>query len=111
MIADNMAMQLTINQGDIMDLSLIIQLVSGAIGGNVAGKLIPSINQGGLINSIGGIVGGGLGGQILGAVLGGAAPEAGGADIGGIIGSLAGGGVGGGVVLAVISFVRNKLGK
>ena len=64
-----------------------------------------------LINSIGGIVGGGVGGQILGAVLGGAAPEAGGADIGGIIGSLAGGGVGGGVVLAIISFVRNKLGK
>lgn len=95
-----------------MDLiPLIIQLVSGAVGGNLAAKLIPSINQGGLINSIGGIVGGGLGGQILGAVLGGAAPEAGGMDIAGIIGSVAGGGVGGGILLAILGFVRKALGK
>ena len=76
---------------------LIIQLISGAVGGNAAGALLKNINQGTLINSVAGIIGGGLGGQILGAVLGGAAPEAGGMDISGIIGSIAGGGVGGGV--------------
>ena len=92
-------------------LPLLIQLGSGAIGGNLAAKLIPSINQGGLINSIGGIVGGGLGGTILSAVLGGAAPEAGGMDVSGIIGSVAGGGVGGGIVLAVVGFVRKAIGK
>jgi len=47
-------------------IPMIINLVSGAVGGNVAGKLFKSINMGTLWNSILGIVGGGLGGQLLG---------------------------------------------
>ena len=47
-------------------LPLIVQLVSGAIGGNVAGSLMKKFSMGTLWNSIIGILGGGLGGQILG---------------------------------------------
>ena len=47
-------------------MELIVGLLSGAVGGNVAGKLINKIDQGTLINSISGVVGGGLGGAILG---------------------------------------------
>ena len=39
--------------------ALLINLVSGAVGGNVAGGLLKNLNQGTLINSISGIVGGG----------------------------------------------------
>ena len=45
---------------------LILNLVSGAVGGNVVERLIGSPNQGTFINSIAGILGGGLGGSILG---------------------------------------------
>ena len=92
-------------------LPLIIQLVSGAVGANVVGKLLPKIDQGTVVNSIAGIVGGGIGGQVLGAVLGGAMPEGGGMDIGGIISNVAGGGVGGGIVMAIIGAVRGAASK
>ncbi len=48
-----------------MDLGLIIQLISGAVGGNVAGSLMKDANLGPVLNSIIGILGGGLGGQLL----------------------------------------------
>jgi len=87
-------------------------LASGAIGGNVAGKVLPNMNLGTLGNSIAGIVGGGLGGQILSAVLGtGIASNAGSLDISAILQSVASGGVGGGVLLAIVSIVRKALGK
>lgn len=97
-------------------IPLIIQLVSGAVGGNIAGALFKNINLGTLGNSIAGIVGGGLGGQILSAVLGGAMPAAGqmaagGLDIGSIISSVAGGGVGGGVLMAIIGVIRKAMAK
>ena len=47
-----------------------VVILSGALGGNVAGKAIGGINQGTLINSLAGVVGGGLGGTILGMVTG-----------------------------------------
>ena len=65
---------------------LILNLVSGAVGGNVVGRLIGSLNQGTVINSIAGILGGGLGGSILGMLgapdMAGMAGDAAGMDIG-----------------------------
>ncbi|MDH3648468.1 MAG: hypothetical protein OEQ53_02240 [Saprospiraceae bacterium] len=90
---------------------LIIQLVSGAAGGNLAGKLMKNLSLGTIGNSIAGILGGGLGGQILG-MLGmsmGGGGEA--LDIGSIIGSVAGGGVGGGAVMAVVGLIKNAMNK
>ena len=92
----------------------ILNLVSGTVGGNVVGRLIGSLNQGTIINSIAGILGGGLGGSILG-MLG--APDMAGIagdsvvmDIGALLGQVASGGGGGGVLLALVGFVRSKMG-
>jgi uncharacterized membrane protein YeaQ/YmgE (transglycosylase-associated protein family) len=55
-----------------MDLtSLLIQLVSGAVGGNVGGILNKAKNLGPLINTVLGALGGLGGGQLAGAALGG----------------------------------------
>ena len=51
-------------------LSLIISLISGAVGGNVAGALMKDKNLGTLWNSIAGIVGGGVGGGLLLVIIG-----------------------------------------
>jgi len=71
--------------------TLIIQLLCGAVGGNVAGSLMKKSSLGTVGNSIAGILGGGIGGQILGMLTGGAAAAAGGLDAGSIISSVLGG--------------------
>ncbi len=47
-------------------LPILIQLVSGAVGGNAAASVKKDISLGTVGNSIAGILGGGLGGQLLG---------------------------------------------
>ena len=90
-------------------LPLIIQLVSGAVGGNVAGSLMEKFSLGTLGNSIVGILGGGLGGQLLGML--GIAAGGGGMDIGSIVGSIASGGVGGGVLMVIIGVIKKAISK
>ena len=90
-------------------VNLIIQLVAGAAGGNLAGSLLKQYNLGTLGNSIAGIVGGGLGGQLLGMLMGGGA-SGGGVDIGSLDAQVAGGGVGGGILLVLVGLVRQMLG-
>lgn len=92
-------------------VNFIIQLVCGALGGNVAGGLLKKLSLGTVGNSIVGIIGGGLGGQLLGLLGLGTTGFGGGLDLTNIIGSVAGGGVGGGVLLAVIGAVKKALGK
>ena len=90
-------------------LALIIQLLSGAVGGNLAGNLLKKYDLGTLGNSIVGILGGGLGGQLLGMLTGTAGAT--GLDLGSIISSIAGGGVGGGILMAVIGMIRTAMTK
>ena len=90
-------------------LPVLIQLISGAVGGNAAGSLMKDKSLGTIGNSIAGIIGGGLGGQLLGLL--GLGTETGGTDIGSIIGSLAGGGVGGGVLMAIVGMIKNAMSK
>lgn len=94
-----------------MDLALIIQLVSGAVGGNVAGGLLKDVSLGTLGNSLVGILGGGLGGQLLGMLGVGGAEAAGSVDIASIVSQVAGGGVGGGVLLVIVGLIKNALAK
>lgn len=99
-------------------MELIISLLSGAVGGNVAGGLLKNLNLGTLGNSIAGIVGGGIGGQLLNMIgadtvadAAGAVESAGGLDLGAIVGQVASGGVGGAVVMALVGVVKNMMAK
>jgi len=92
-------------------LPLIIQLISGAVGGNVAGAAMKQYDLGTLGNSLAGIVGGGIGGQILSALipaLAGAA-QSGNIDLGAIAGQVAGGGVGGAILLVIVGLVKQMM--
>ena len=94
-------------------LPLIIQLISGAAGGNIIGAVLKNLNLGTVGNSIAGIVGGGIGGQLLSMLGAGgvaAAASSGSMDIGSILSSVAGGGVGGGVLMAVIGLIKQAMG-
>lgn len=89
-----------------MDIvGLIISLISGAAGGNIAGALMKDYSLGTVGNSIAGIVGGGIGGWILGA-LGVATAGGAGLSLGSIIGSILSGGGGGAILMLVIGLVR-----
>jgi hypothetical protein len=92
-------------------LALVIQLISGAVGGNVAGTLLKQYDLGPVGNSIAGILGGGLGGQLLGVLMPtfGAATASGATDIGSILAQIAGGGVGGSVVLLIVGILKRMM--
>lgn len=89
--------------------SLIIQLISGAIGGNAA-NATKDTGLGTLGNTIAGALGGGVGGQILSSVLGlGGAAATSGLDIGTIVSGFLTGGVSGGITALVIGLIRSKM--
>jgi len=94
-------------------LGTIISLLSGALGGNVAGALMKNFSMGTLWNSVAGIAGGGLGAGLLSMI----SPSAGAAaaseslSIGSILGSVGGGVAGGGIVMTVIGLIRSMLNK
>ena len=87
--------------------SLIIDLISGAVGGNAAGAAMPDKSLGTLGNTIAGLVGGGLGGQIFQALL--PTLTGGGSDLGGILGNIAGSGIGGGLLMIAVSLLKTAL--
>jgi len=90
-------------------ISLIIEAISGAVGGNVAGAAMKDNSLGTMGNSIAGIVGGGLGGTLLQAVMGTAAAGGGSLDLTTILSNVAGGGVGGAILMAVVGIIKNKM--
>jgi len=92
-------------------ISLIIQVISGAVGGNVAGAAMKESSLGTLGNSIAGIVGGGVGGTLLQMVMGTAAAGGGGLDLQSILANVAGGGVGGAILMAIIGIIKNQMAK
>ena len=89
-------------------LPLLIQLASGAVGGNLVGSLVKKISLGLLGNSLAGILGGRRSGQILGGMLG-LPTGGGGLDIGSILGQVASGGAGGGIVMVIIGLLKSML--
>ena len=90
-----------------MDIvSLIISLVSGAVGGNAAGALMKDKSLGALGNSLAGILGGGIGGAALQALHlaaeGGLTPQA-------VVSNIASGGIGGAVLLVIVSIIKGMM--
>ena len=96
-------------------VALIVKLVSGAVGGNIAGAILKKYNLGPIGNSIVGLLGGPLGGYLLSMLTGGhaaaAGASAGGMDLSSIVSSVAGGGVGGGVLMAIVGLIKAQMGK
>jgi uncharacterized membrane protein YeaQ/YmgE (transglycosylase-associated protein family) len=90
-------------------ISLIIEVISGAVGGNVAGAAMKENSLGTVGNSIAGIVGGGLGGTLLHTVMGTAAAGGGGLDLQSILANVGGGGVGGAILMAIVGIIKNKM--
>ncbi len=96
-------------------IPLIIQIVSGAGGGNVVGTILKNIPLSRILQTVLGGVGGGLGGLLL-SVLGGdagavadVAGAAGGIDLGNIFGDVAAGGGGGGILVAIIGMIKKMM--
>jgi uncharacterized membrane protein YeaQ/YmgE (transglycosylase-associated protein family) len=94
-----------------MDItSLIVEAVSGAVGGNVAGAAMKEKSLGPVGNSIAGIVGGGIGGTILQMVMGSAA-TGGGMDLQSILANVGSGGVGGAILMVIVGIIKNQMSK
>ncbi|MDO6674492.1 hypothetical protein C7448_101275 [Tenacibaculum gallaicum] len=83
-------------------MEFLISLLSGAVGGNLAGAVLKKYSLGTLWNSVVGILGGGLGAQLLGMLN---------IDISGIIGNIAGSGVGGAVLLVIVGLIKSAMAK
>src|ERR1700679_544763 len=95
---------------------IIIQLLSGGIGGSIAGALLKEFKLGPIGNSIAGIVGGVGGGQLLSLLTGagagaGAAAAGGGLDISSLLSNVGGGGVGGAVVMIIVGLIKAQMSK
>lgn len=88
-------------------LPLIISLASGALGGNIAGKVMKS-GMGTMGRSLTGIIGGGGLGFIMQQMGMGGEGAASAMDVMGIVKSVAGGGVGGGILTAILGMVTGK---
>ncbi len=86
-------------------LPLLLGLGSGALGGNIAGKVLKS-GMGTMGRSITGIVGGGGLAYVM-QMMGGAVEPAS-LDIMSIVKNVAGGGVGGGILTAILGMVTGK---
>jgi hypothetical protein len=91
-------------------IPLLIQLIAGGAGGNIAGGLLKNVNMGKLMNTVVGVIGGVLSGQavdwmgVLQNVLG----EVGG--MGNILGSAGVSGVGGALLVAIIGMIKKSMG-
>jgi uncharacterized membrane protein YeaQ/YmgE (transglycosylase-associated protein family) len=90
-------------------MTLVINLISGAVGGNIAGAVMKDKSLGPLLNSVVGVLGGGAGAGIL-KMLGMAVNE-GGLDLQAVMSSVASGGVGGAVLLVVIAMIKGMMKK
>ena len=88
-----------------MLINLLVQIISGAGGGNIAGMTKQSMGTG--LNTFLGGIGGLVLGQIVSALTGTAGTEA--LDVAAVGSNIVGGGVGGLVLTWVIGFIKQKL--
>jgi uncharacterized membrane protein YeaQ/YmgE (transglycosylase-associated protein family) len=105
-------------------VGIIIQLIAGAIGGNVAGSAVKNYSLGTTGNSIAGAVGGVILTQVL-AAMGIGSPDmaaavdpaaagaatGGGLDIGALLTQLIGGGAGGAILTVIAGAIRGMMQK
>src|SRR5262245_5964876 len=90
---------------------ILINLVTGALGGVAVGKSSPTFDLGMIGNAISGLIGGGVLGQIVTLLLPAitAAAQSGNLSVQGIISQVIAGGAGGAILTAIIGAIRTKL--
>jgi hypothetical protein len=87
-----------------MLINLVIQLISGVVGGNAIGAALKDYN------TIAGALGGVGGGQLLLAAMPAIAGATGGSlDVGAIISQIVGGGAGGAILTVIAGLVKNMV--
>ena len=89
---------------------ILINLISGALGGIGAGKASPTFDLGMIGNIISGLVGGGVLGQIVSLLLPSvvAAAQSGNLSVAGVVSQVVAGGAGGAIHTAIIGAMKNK---
>jgi len=80
---------------------IIVALISGGVGGNIAGALLKNFSLGPVGNTIVGVLGGGLGQQLLSAT--------GMLQSSGMVGDIGGSAVGGAVLMAIVGVIKNMM--
>ena len=80
---------------------LIVALISGGVGGNLAGALLKKFSLGPVGNTIVGLIGGGLGEQLL--------SGTGLLQSTGMMGDIGGSVVGGGILMTVVGLIKNAV--
>jgi len=88
-----------------MLISLLVQVISGAVGGNLAGMTKQSMGTG--LNTTLGGVGGLILGQVVSALTGTSGGEA--LDVAAVGSNIVGGGVGGLVLTWVVGLIKSKM--
>jgi hypothetical protein len=90
---------------------ILINVVSGALGGKAAGSVLKTDKGSALGNIISGALGGGIGGQLLSSLIPALANAAqtGGIDIGVMLGQAAGGGITGAIVTLAYNMIKKRL--
>ncbi|MGF6098363.1 hypothetical protein [Pseudomonas sp. 18175] len=86
-------------------ISVLVQIISGAVGGNLAGMSKQTLGTG--FNTLLGGIGGLILGQIASAFFGTSSGEA--LDIAAVASNIVGGGVGGLVLTWIIGFIKQKM--
>ena len=89
---------------------LLINLITGALGGAAIGKASPTFDLGTIGNIIAGLVGGGVLGQIVTLLLPSvmAAAQTGNLSVSGVLSQVVAGGAGGAILTAIIGAIKNK---
>ena len=89
-------------------LPIIIQVLGGGAGGNIAGKLLKNIDLSKLIQTVVGVIGGVMGGQTAGLlkVLQTLLGEGG---VGEMLGNAGASGIGGAVLVAIVGFIKKAM--
>lgn len=82
-------------------MQIVVALISGGVGGNIAGALLKKFSLGPVGNTIVGLIGGGLGQQLLSA--------AGLLQSTGMIGDIGGSVVGGGILMTIVGLIKNAV--
>jgi hypothetical protein len=99
--------------------AIILQLISGGVGGNIVGSVLQKLNLGPVGNSIVGIIGGVLTGQLTSMLgSGGAAATAAttaaassGFDLSSLLANVGGAGLGGAALTAIVGLVKSQMSK